>query len=703
MRHDNAILAAGPMPAGTIRVGTAGVGGSAPGSRHWRARALAILALPQVLLAGVALVQPTPAAAQAPAPVNPGQELGVALGRLARNPQDIEALLVAGQAALVMNDPDAAAGFFSRADRISPHNPRVLLGLASARVRAEQPLVALPLFEAAEKLAPLDGYALTDRGLAHDLLGDNAAAQRDYRKALSMGPRPEASRRLAISLAIVGDRRGVEETLAPLLQQQDHAAWRARAFAFAILGREDEAVAIARSTMPAQLAEAMTPYLRYMRKLTPAQQAAAANLGHFPRAAEIGQDDPAIARYAQEHRLTRASAAESRLDPAGKPLGAGAEAKDESPRKHRKHEKAPREALVGTGADTGAGTGSEAGSDEATAAVAPPDPMPSREQAQPVPVELARAPLRTPPPYQAPAPTRAEATAKTEPGFTALASAPSGAKPDANFDLSRLPATSGPQVPTVKEVPPQVVPPPPPASSPPAALASAQPAPAPGNTAVGELPPPPAAAPMSTPASVLTPVSTPASAFPVATASATPSPAPAPTVSLPLAGTGKGPSHRPSFSEAFLDLGAKQDASPPAPRKPEAAKSAPDQSEKPPCEKGSSGDKAKACAKGGKPTIAKAPPPPSHPSRIWVQVGVGRDTDRLLHDWRRWAKDDPALFRGRKPFVSEWGRATRLLTGPFESEDMARAFVDKLKKADHNDAFTWLSPAGQTVDPLDTK
>jgi hypothetical protein len=74
----------------------------------------------------------------------------------------------------------------------------------------------------------------------------------------------------------------METTLAPLLQKQDRAAWRTRAFAFAILGREDEAEAIARSTMPTELANGMAPYLRFMRKLTPAQQAAAANLGRFP-------------------------------------------------------------------------------------------------------------------------------------------------------------------------------------------------------------------------------------------------------------------------------------------------------------------------------------------------------------------------------------------------------------------------------------
>ncbi|MFN5819597.1 MAG: hypothetical protein ACK44Y_04105, partial [Novosphingobium sp.] len=107
----------------------------------------------------------------------------------------------------------------------------------------------------------------------------------------------ETLRRLALSQAISGDRRGMEVTLSPLLQKQDKAAWRTRAFAFAILGLATEAESIARANLPEAAAGGMVAYLRYMPRLTPAQQAAAANLGHFPRAAEIGRDDPRIAAF----------------------------------------------------------------------------------------------------------------------------------------------------------------------------------------------------------------------------------------------------------------------------------------------------------------------------------------------------------------------------------------------------------------------
>ena len=209
-----------------------------------------------------------------PDPNDPNHLLNAALIRLGQSPRDSEALISAGNAALALGDADAARGFLTRADRLSPGNPRVQAGLAGAMLRGNDPVAAIPLYEAADRGGALDGDRISDRGLAYDLVGDNLTAQRYYRQALAMGANDETVRRLGLSLAIAGDRRGMEVTLSPLLQKQDRASWRVRAFAFAILGREEEAVAIAKATMPGDLATGISPYLRYMRKLTPAQRRA---------------------------------------------------------------------------------------------------------------------------------------------------------------------------------------------------------------------------------------------------------------------------------------------------------------------------------------------------------------------------------------------------------------------------------------------
>lgn len=273
--------------------------------------AFAIAALlPAHVASAQEVVQPLPPAGTS--------DLNAALRRLARNSRDLDALIDAGNAALKLGDIEAAIGFFGRADELSPGNPRVKVGLAGAFVRSERPLEALRLFDEAEAAGASTLALAAERGLAYDLVGDGPNAQAQYRRALAAREDAETRRRLALSLAISGDRQGFEQTIRPLLDQGDRAAHRTRAFGLAVLESEDEAVTIASQVMPPAMAERIAPYLRYMPQLTKAQQAAAANLGIFPKAARIGRDDPRIASYAGS---AAARNADRNLAPAGAPLG----------------------------------------------------------------------------------------------------------------------------------------------------------------------------------------------------------------------------------------------------------------------------------------------------------------------------------------------------------------------------------------------
>lgn len=342
-------------------------------------------------IAAFVLAPAAPVFAQAVVQPIPGAEsrvLNAALGRLGRDPRDVAALIDAGNAALVMGDTDAATGFFRRADQVAPGNSQVKAGLAGAMVRNGDPFGALPLFEEAEKAGALGGALIGDHGLAYDLVGDSATAQRYYRRALTSATgaaNDEITRRLALSLAISGDKRGAETTLAGLLARQDQAAWRTRSFALAVLGQTEEAVSISNWMLPREIAEGIAPYLRYMPKLTKAQQAAAANFGAFPRASEIGRDDPRIAAYSGQ---TKVAAVDGALVPRGEPLGRSARARN------RRASNAETTRVV---------------------RVAPPDPMPAKQAAS-VPVAVAAVPRRgraqpvvapTPRPVVQPAPTPA--------------------------------------------------------------------------------------------------------------------------------------------------------------------------------------------------------------------------------------------------------------------------------------------------------
>lgn len=245
------------------------------------------------------------------------QRLNRALVALAKAPRDRDALIEAGQASLGVDDLEAAIGFFGRAAEIDPGSPAVTQGLGSVYLRAGRAGEALLQFERALAAGADERAVLTDKALTLDLVGEQPAAQTTYVRALELDPaNDEARRRLAISYAISGNRARFEEALRPLLDRRDMAAQRARAFGLAIMGDSDRATAIVEQVMPRDLAMRLVPYLGYMPRLTKPQQAAAANLGIFPRAADIGRDDPRLARFAAEER------ADSRLAPSGPPLDA---------------------------------------------------------------------------------------------------------------------------------------------------------------------------------------------------------------------------------------------------------------------------------------------------------------------------------------------------------------------------------------------
>ena len=223
-----------------------------------------------------------------PLPPPAAAKLRDALTRLSRQPNDLSALLDAGEAALDLNDREAAAGFLVRAENLSPENMRLKVALGRLRLSENRPIEALREFAEAERAGATGAVMGADRGLAFDLVGDHASAQAAYRAALADNDSSAVRQRLAVSLAITGDVEGFEAALLPLLQANDRAAFRTRAFGLGILGRNDEALDIAEAMMPADMALRLAPYLRNMERLSAPQQVAAANLGIFPRTADIG-------------------------------------------------------------------------------------------------------------------------------------------------------------------------------------------------------------------------------------------------------------------------------------------------------------------------------------------------------------------------------------------------------------------------------
>ncbi|PEQ12643.1 hypothetical protein B2G71_10040 [Novosphingobium sp. PC22D] len=563
-----------------------------------------------------------------PLPSQDTVRLNAALAKLGRDPRDVEALLDAGDAASAMGDADAALGFFRRADQISANNPRVKAGMASALVLKGDPVAAIPMFDAAVAAGASADTLAAERGLAYDLVGDSARAQQYYAAALKKGDNEVLRRRLAVSQAIAGDGAASEATLMPLLREQDKPAWRTRAFTLAILGDIKEAVKISNTILPAELAERVAPYLRYMPRLTPAQQAAAANLGQFPRASEIGRDDPKIAAYAPKPLAQpKAGTADAGLIPQGSGLGKKAASAD------RPKQAAPARSTKVARAEQ--------------ERVAPPEPKPAIERSgggQELPPLNAAASAKAAETKPAAAPSAtASPPPQSQPVRQAVAPG-SSATPAPGFDLARL--------------------------------SSARPAQATSSS--------PRAADIPSPASIIDSSSGEPTAASSGPAQAAVAPEPEP--------------ERVSLLDAFSDLGKPSTQGGPISGAVDLRRIEPAKPEPKPDPAELAAAKAREAAKA-KPK----PAPPSHPSRIWVQLGVGRNKDAIAFDWRKWTRGNAALFKGREAHISQMGRTNRVLAGPFESQKAAASFLADAGKAGFDGAFVWTSPAGQVVDILGDK
>lgn len=691
---------------------------------------------------------------------SPTRDLNAALARLAADPRNVSALFDAADAALKLGDSDAAIGFLARADEVQPGNGRTKALMGKAQLVAENPVEAIRSFDEAER-AGADTFAMAaDRALAYDLVGDNGRAQRWYQVALSRGADDEITRRYAMSLAIAGDRRGAEALLAPLIEKQDRAAWRTRTFAMAVTGGSDEAVAIAYASMPQDLAAGIAPYLRYMPRLTPAQQAAAANFGRFPRAADIGRDDPRVVQYAALNpRAPRQ--AEAGLIPSGAPLGPSAASTEKPSREKRR-----RPGRIETAA-------APASTRPATTTVPPapvlsqtyasaPTPSPPAATPSVVPRPTVLSALDVPPgsarpavppirpslqpatrPVSTPTPTTtivSSSSAVAKPGFQQDLTAP---PPEARAPVQVAAAASAPPKPAALPVQPSTQPQPQPQ---PSQTSAAAPRPTlgtagsfdlakVGSTTTTQNAPVPAPPPVATPAPPSQPVTQVAASTPTlpATTASTPTAATTPvqtaTASPPpprdLASLFKSfapPEEERKAQVAAVDI--TRIAAKPAAKvtKVDARGERPDgptgvsrisakEPEKP------SAKEAVKLGKDGKPIKdpkgaakdakdakdAKAKKAaPSHPSRIWVQVLTGGNKDMMDNEWRRLVKEAPEVLRGRKPYISPWRSNFRLITGPFESEADAQEFVTRLKKSGVS-SYQWTSPAGQAVDTLALK
>lgn len=195
---------------------------------------------------------------------SPRVALHVTNDLLARQPDNVQALIVQGDALTALGQFDAARLDYTKVLKHDATSVNAHIGLGRLRLPTD-PAGAEALFLEALQNDPRNTTALNDLGIARDLLGHHAAAQHAYAKALGVDPNMHAAQvNLALSLAMSGDSDRALKLLQPLASQPD-ASVKLRHDLAAVLamgGNEAAATRILSADLtPEQIQQALADYV----------------------------------------------------------------------------------------------------------------------------------------------------------------------------------------------------------------------------------------------------------------------------------------------------------------------------------------------------------------------------------------------------------------------------------------------------------
>lgn len=672
-----------------------------------------------------------------------GETAGDALTRnlrlIADQPRNVSALIGAGRAALELGDPQAALTFFARAEEIAPRDGRVKAGMGAVFVQTEQVAAALQFFKDAAALGTPEAEFAADRGLAYDLSGDPRRAQADYMLALRRQENPEVRRRLALSLAISGERDKAIATIDSQLRAQDRAAWRVRSFILALTGDAAEATRSAEAVMPAQAAQ-LRPFFAALPRLKPADRASAVHFGHFPDDPNAMQMASAPTQYASAAPSASASAGVTSTDsgrvarrttapaPASTaPRRRPGTEETTSPRPARQASSnilaerygwtgrgvTPRRTEPSSAKPTAlADAGQTARASARPALTAPPTPAPQQQslaaQAQSAPAAEAQPATQPPAPAQTQAPAASQiqgpqtpvaapsvqAQPQAQPSSSATEIAPSTftlTSPGGSPAVQPQPAAP---IQTTQVAPSQIQPQFGSTGTSPAATSSAAPAPEqPKRSGLADIAAAIESLPTETPAQAVKAEPKPSPPTQLASNNVS-KPAYGPKFETPKAQVAKATVNPAKEAKSAAASKKEEGKAPSKKDDPKTAASKKDEDAKSPS--------AKKDTAGKSATAKKEEPKAKEPSRHWVQIAGGANEAAMEREFLRLKTKAPKLLSARTPWTTPLKATNRLLVGPFKSADDAQDFVNELSKQGVP-AFSWTSPAGQEIVKLASK
>ncbi|MBU6497142.1 MAG: tetratricopeptide repeat protein, partial [Rhodospirillales bacterium] len=202
----------------------------------------------------------------------PDVAIRVSSGLLAQDPKNVGLLMRQANAYIMTGNRAAAADDYRRVLTIQPGLETAELGLGKLLI-ATDPHGAQVVYQGILARQPRNAEALSNLGVALDLQGQHAAAQKSYREALVITPNAVPVRQnLGLSLAVSGNPEEAVQILGQLAREGDNDR-RVRdnlAMALALTGRTDEADKMLREELsPADAEKALAAYSQLAANTAP--------------------------------------------------------------------------------------------------------------------------------------------------------------------------------------------------------------------------------------------------------------------------------------------------------------------------------------------------------------------------------------------------------------------------------------------------
>ena len=148
---------------------------------------------------------------------SPEIAVNVARGILVREPYNIPAQMMLGNALYALQLFPQAEASYATILKVQPNNAAAHLGLGRVKLAERDPKAAEEQFRVAAQLEPR-AETFSNLGVALDLQQHPEAAQVEYRRSLELDPGSTATRlNLALSQLASGDRAAARSTLQPVL------------------------------------------------------------------------------------------------------------------------------------------------------------------------------------------------------------------------------------------------------------------------------------------------------------------------------------------------------------------------------------------------------------------------------------------------------------------------------------------------------